>query len=225
MIEKDHSSTHARLAMSRSTRHATPPCARSTGQTACSSTDTPSRRRCHTCRCGIAWHPGQRVQRDRLHASDPVLEHFDIDGQRRLPVGQNLSVLDVETKRIYDGFCDRTLPKVEWTHEAHLRVCWASLSQLSTTEAIDFLRDGIRAYNLATGVENTPTAGYHETLTVYFVRTVADLGATTIEQVIDAPRVTRAAPLRHWSRDLLFSRAARAEWTEPDLAPLPRSHL
>lgn len=130
-------------------------------------------------------------------------------------------MLDVDTARIFDEFRDRTLPKIEWTHEAHLRVCWASLSQLSTTEAIDFLRHGIRAYNLATGVENTPTDGYHETLTVYFVRTVGHLDATTIEQVIDAPQVTRAAPLRHWSRDLLFSQQARAEWTEPDLALLP----
>lgn len=130
-------------------------------------------------------------------------------------------MIDAETKRIFDGFCDRTLPKPEWTHEAHLRVCWAALTTRTVDEAIDFLRVGIRAYNEATGVENTATSGYHETLTIYFARTIADLRATTIGSVIDFPRATTSAPLDHWSRDVLFSHAARAEWTEPDLAPLP----
>lgn len=150
---------------------------------------------------------------------------MDIDRRWRLPTGQTRPVPDVDTMQIYDRFRDRTLPKSEWTHEAHLRVCWASLSRLSTTDTIDALRDGIRAYNEATGVENTPTAGYHETLTLYYVRAVAALDAPTIDEVIVAPQVTTTAPLRHWSRDLLFSREARAEWTEPDLAPLPWSHL
>lgn len=29
-------------------------------------------------------------------------------------------------------------------------------------------------------------------------------------------------PLRHWSRELLFSGAAKERWVEPDLAPLVR---
>jgi hypothetical protein len=30
----------------------------------------------------------------------------------------------------------------------------------------------------------------------------------------------RDLPLRHWSRELLMSKAARLGWVEPDLAPL-----
>jgi hypothetical protein len=31
----------------------------------------------------------------------------------------------------------------------------------------------------------------------------------------------KALPLRHWSREALFSDAARAAWAEPDILPLP----
>lgn len=130
-------------------------------------------------------------------------------------------MLDSETRRVHQTFCDRTLPKIEWTHEAHLRVCLATLSTMATDDAVVFLRHGISAYNAATGVENTPTSGYHETLTVYYTRTIADLRATTIEQVLVSPRVSTASPLSHWSRSVLFSAAARARWVEPDLVDLP----
>ena len=36
------------------------------------------------------------------------------------------------------------------------------------------------------------------------------------------PITGRRAPLRHWSRELLFSPAAKERWVEPDLAPLER---
>lgn len=144
-------------------------------------------------------------------------------GGRSTSSRQTLAMIDAETQRVFAGFCNRTLPKIEWTHEAHVRVCWATLTDRTVDDSICFLRDGIRAYNVATGVANTPTDGYHETLTVYFVRTIAAIDADTVEQVIDAPDVATTAPLRHWSRELLFGRAARAAWVEPDLAPLPWS--
>ena len=57
-------------------------------------------------------------------------------------------------------------------------------------------------------------------LTAYFVGAVANLSAHSIDDVLFADRCQRAAPLRHWSRDLLFSRRARASRVEPDLVPL-----
>lgn len=130
-------------------------------------------------------------------------------------------MLDPVTQRVIDAFCDRSLPKSEWTHEAHLRVCWAALATRTTSETVDFLRGAIRSYNEATGVENTTTSGYHETLTRYFVGAVASLRADEISAVLDAPRCQTSAPLAHWSRECLFGSDARTRWVAPDLAPTP----
>ena len=98
-----------------------------------------------------------------------------------------------------------------------------ALSTRTPENTIDFLRDAIRSYNEATGVENTRTSGYHETLTRYFVGAVASLGDVDEERVFGARRCQASAPLRHWSRELLFSPLARAEWVEPDISALPWS--
>ena len=128
---------------------------------------------------------------------------------------------DSKSLRTFEAFCDLTLPKADWTHEAHLVVCRVALVGRTPAETVDFLRDGIRAYNRATGVENTDSSGYHETLTRYYVAAVASLRTARLDDVLAAPCCATAAPLRHWTRAVLFSPAARADWVAPDLAPLP----
>ncbi|WP_395156845.1 hypothetical protein [Ilumatobacter sp.] len=131
-------------------------------------------------------------------------------------------MIDAQTQQTFDAFCDLTLPKSDWTHGAHLRVCWAALTTTRDPAAtVELLRQTIRAYNTATGVENTATSGYHETLTQYFVGAVASLSPTSILEVVGSSRCSTQAPLRHWSRTLLFSPKARATWIEPDETPLP----
>lgn len=128
---------------------------------------------------------------------------------------------DPESQHIFDQFVDRSLPKAEWTHRAHLVVCWVALHHRDAAGAGAFLRDAITAYNEATGVENTTTSGYHETLTQYYVAAVAELAAATVDELFEAPACSATAPGRHWSRALLFSPTARAQWVDPDLTPLP----
>ena len=78
----------------------------------------------------------------------------------------------METDRIVREFIARTLPKNEWTHQAHLRVgLWHAL-QYPDAAALDLLRARISAYNEATGVANTAQSGYHETITRFYVRCV-----------------------------------------------------
>ena len=115
------------------------------------------------------------------------------------------------------AFQDLTLPKKEWTHEAHLIVCWDALQRMSADEALAYLRGAIRAYNEASGTPNTDTTGYHETITQYFVGAVAQIKEQPLECVFSSPGCRREAPLRYWSRDTLFSTTARHEWVEPDL--------
>lgn len=130
---------------------------------------------------------------------------------------------DGASTRLFERFCDRSLPKTDWTHEAHLTACWVALSTRSEAEALEFLRDAIRSYNTATGVENTATEGYHETLTAYYVHAVASVDAAAVDDVFAASECSRDAPLAHWSRERLFGELARAQWVEPDLAPLAHS--
>lgn len=128
--------------------------------------------------------------------------------------------MTLDPELVLDQVLQRTLPKPEWTHEAHLAACWTAVRRHGADEALTMLRSGIKRYNEATGVKNTPTSGYHETVTRYYVGAVSRLAEQPFVAVVADPSVTRDAPLDHWSRDRLFSVEARAAWVEPDRAPL-----
>jgi hypothetical protein len=135
-----------------------------------------------------------------------------------------------EIERIGRGLVDRSLPKHEWTHAAHFAaVLWLLRHHRQPDVAVEMPRL-IRAYNEATGVANTDTGGYHETITLASIRAA--------RSVLD--RHSESAPLhsiandllagelgrsdwllRYWSRTRLFSVEARRLWIEPDLKPLP----
>lgn len=122
---------------------------------------------------------------------------------------------------IHQAFRAHTLPKVEWTHHAHLVVCWVTLQTLDEQSALNELRSAIRSYNEATGTVNSDSSGYHETLTRYYVAAVASRAADGLDAVLTADVCDRSGPGAYWSRDLLFSSDARLGWVEPDLEPLP----
>jgi len=122
-------------------------------------------------------------------------------------------------------FEDCTLPREEWTHAAHLTVALWHLLQFDWPEAVGHVRRGIRRYNAAHGVRATPTGGYHETLTLFWLRKVRAFlegernearSLVSLANELVATHDT-GLPLRHYTRDLLFSPEARAEWVEPDL--------
>ena len=122
-------------------------------------------------------------------------------------------------------FLARSLPKPEWTHEAHLSTCaWLLLERPDIAPERD-LPDLIRHYNESVGGVNDATQGYHETITQIFIRAVRDHLATTegqglcerVNALLAAPEGRRDWPLRSYSRELLFSVEARLGWVEPDL--------
>jgi len=87
----------------------------------------------------------------------------------------------------------------------------------------------IRAYNEATGVPNTDTSGYHETITLGSLRAArAWLVSRPCVALYEALQELLASEygrpewlLAYWSKSVLFSAAARKAWVEPDLQPLP----
>jgi hypothetical protein len=105
---------------------------------------------------------------------------------------------------------DGTFPKEALTHREHLRLA----------VLVEDPRAIIQRYVAQLGL----SAKYNETLTLAWMRLVALHRAKTLDELLrHAPQLLDSSlPLRHWSRDLLFSERARAEWVEPDLAPLPQ---
>ena len=112
---------------------------------------------------------------------------------------------------------------------AHLRVGAWHVHHHGAVAALPMLRSGIRKLNDHHGTLNSPSSGYHETITVAYVRLIeAFLSAfdmrVALEHRVDAligsPLAERSVLFRFWSRDLLMSARARAEWVPPDRAPL-----
>ena len=137
---------------------------------------------------------------------------------------------DAAARRVGEGLLARTLPREEWTHEAHLGSC---LWLLRERRDIDLPRDLpaiIAGYNEAVGGQNTDTAGYHETITQAYIRLIATFLAAhnrgqplvdLVNAMLRSPLGHRDALLAHYSRERLFSVEARKNWVEPDLAPIP----
>ena len=133
------------------------------------------------------------------------------------------------TDQLARAFCECTLPGDQWTHFAHLRVGLWHLLRYPPSEAIDLLRERISRYNESLGGENTDTAGYHETITAFYVWAIdrflktADRSLSVdelAEQLIVSPCGDKELPLRYWSKDCLMSTPARLAWVEPDAHPL-----
>jgi hypothetical protein len=70
---------------------------------------------------------------------------------------------------------------------------------------------------------------YHDTITIFWMRILAALGASThhsdLEKVLkENPQLLeKNFPLEYYSRETLFTDCARTSWVEPDLKPLPNA--
>lgn len=136
-----------------------------------------------------------------------------------------------------------TLPYIHWTHRAHLRVAYLYVTRFGLTDAIPKVTAGIRAYNQAQKIVDTPTSGYHETMTVAWLHLVAAMlaeygptGAITpgAPPILgpDAPpsqEFLAAQTQLHekkllrlfYSRERFLSPEAKYSFIPPDLAPFP----
>jgi len=138
-------------------------------------------------------------------------------------------VTRTELDELAREFLAGSLSRDQWTHTAHLSVGAWHVHRFGEDEASTRLRAGIRALNDRHGTPNTTTSGYHETITLAYVRLIAaflalfDAG-TPLERRVDllvaGPLGERRCLFRFWSGPLLMSEAARAAWVAPDLAPL-----
>lgn len=138
--------------------------------------------------------------------------------------------MNTKSQEIIQSFIKLTLPKAEWTHEAHLVTCIWHLEQYNELESICLLRSRIITYNQSVGGQNTTTGGYHETLTQFYVKIIElflknlDNPNLNFEEKCDrllkSPIANREYPLEYYTKELLFSLTCRATWVEPDLKAL-----
>src|SRR5438270_10636570 len=137
---------------------------------------------------------------------------------------------DAEIQHLGERFLARSLPKEEWTHEAHLATTTYLLLRRPEIDVDEELPGLIRRYNESVGGVNSDSEGYHETITRVFLHGVrlflseAD-GKEPLHRLVNelllSPMGRRDLPLRFYSAERLFSVEARRSFVEPDIAPLP----
>jgi hypothetical protein len=132
--------------------------------------------------------------------------------------------------RVGEGLLARTLPREEWTHEAHLAATTYLLLRHPEIDLDKELPGLIRRYNESVGGVNDDTQGYHETITCVFrhgVRlflTEADPKEPLhelVNELLLSPMGRRDWPLRFYSPQRLLSVEARRAFVPPDVAALP----
>ena len=137
---------------------------------------------------------------------------------------------DAEIEHLAEALLARSLPREEWTHEAHLGATTYLLTGRPDVDLDTELPGIIRRYNESVGGVNSDTEGYHETITRSFLHGVrlflvkADRDAALHELVnalLRSPMGSRDWPLRFYSRERLFSVEARRNFVAPDIAALP----
>ena len=130
-----------------------------------------------------------------------------------------------EISHIYESFKTLTLPKEEWTHEAHLVTALSLLNDHGLKKAEALMPDMIREYNTSQGGVNSSTDGYHHTITIFYLRVIEkfrmknkrlnfeNLAAQLLGSEIAEPYYT----LNFFSKELLFTPKARLGLVQPDL--------
>jgi hypothetical protein len=130
---------------------------------------------------------------------------------------------DAAVREMVAAFERCTWPCERWTHRAHIGVAVSYLQQWPFATALERIRHHIGRYNGSCGVPG----GYHETITVLFMRRIArhlfdGAGAAGLARTVEELATTydMGWPLNYYSKTRLWSPAARREWVEPDLRPL-----
>jgi len=127
--------------------------------------------------------------------------------------------------RFLSDFFEHSLPKAEWNHAAHVALGAALLFHSNVTAALPKVREGLWTYIEATGGKNADDCGYHETLTVFWLKVIfARLQKLRSMSRLDAVREVvaeygeqRKLHTEYYSGDLNCNVAARRNWVIPDL--------
>ena len=136
------------------------------------------------------------------------------------------SMTVAEAEELIRQFESCQLPKEKWTHEAHFVMALWYCCHQPLSLAIQFIKEGIKRYNISVGDVNTDDAGYHETITVFYITLIINyiiqpdpdqsfenkLSGLWIQAFLQ-----KDYPFRYYSKGLLMSKEARKDWIPPDI--------
>ena len=127
-------------------------------------------------------------------------------------------------RRLRGACCRRS----GWTHGAHLLTGACYVHGLGREAALERMRVCVRRYNESVGGKNTETSGYHETITVMWIRLLdglrrevgamerAEFAQLAVERFVGEKDVYK----RYYDFDVVGSVEARREWVAPNLMAL-----
>ena len=130
-----------------------------------------------------------------------------------------------EISELVRAFETAAISREEWKHAEHLAVGLYYVLHNENETALTKMRDGIM--NLLVngfGVDTSKEMPYHETLTVFWIETIAKFAENnaTLSLLDKANLLTdthdKDMPFRFYSKEYLFSERARKEFVESDLA-------
>ena len=121
------------------------------------------------------------------------------------------------------SFENATISRDKWKHEKHRTLALHDLRLHDIATATEKMRSGILNLLRSFGIELSKEMPYHETLTIFWMRTVADFnatknGASLLDKANDlVATYDKDYPLKFYTREILFSDEARTAFVEGDL--------
>ena len=128
-----------------------------------------------------------------------------------------------ELLNVVEAFENGTIAREDWGHAEHLIVAFFYALDNDFETALGKMRAGIFNLLKAFEVDLTKEMPYHETMTVFWIRTVFDFsnsenGYSIVEACAEMiEKFDKNYPLKFYSHEFLFSDEARKKYLEPDM--------
>lgn len=124
------------------------------------------------------------------------------------------------------AFHSGNFPRANWHHAEHLILALWYLLHYPENKVLALIRQQIIFYNQSVGIANTENSGYHETLTIFWLKIIADYLKTIppqtdfliiLENLLNSDLNNPDLPLEYYTGDRLFSVTARQTFLAPNL--------
>lgn len=128
-----------------------------------------------------------------------------------------------ELLAVVESFENGTISRADWGHAEHLIVAFHYAENSDFETALTKMREGIFNLLKAFEVDLTKEMPYHETMTIFWMRTVFDFansknGCSIVESCAEMiEKFDKNYPLKFYTHELLFSDKARKEFIAGDL--------
>lgn len=127
---------------------------------------------------------------------------------------------DIELLNLFER---QEISNDDWTHTLHIRIASIYLKKHNFDRALEKVKSGIKKLNTENKVPESQFRGFHETLTVAWLRLVqtklnTSKAPTSLHLLVEHPELLNSRLLNdYYSDDRLMSLEAKIKFLEPDL--------